>query len=155
MARSVNTIIDSVNFFVESRNAGNILKAVTTATGGLTSADLQNTQQVGGMFFVTFSSLTVNTATLALNINAKDISLGTYFPYLRVSVDGVTNTGPTQWLALLYVGAVTQTTVVNTNVQTVGMPLPGTFQVVSSLTITTSASQTGSLTYQVDYAKVM
>lgn len=154
MARDVSTPIDSLNFFIESRNVGNLFNVTTTATGGLSSADIFNTQQVGAMFFITVASITVNTATLRLNINAKDISAGTYFPYVAVSVDGISNTASLQYVGLLYVGAVS-TSNVNANVQLIPMPLPGAFQVVSSLTITTSASQTGSLSYRVDYAKVM
>jgi hypothetical protein len=156
MARAVQTAIDSLNFFVESRNAGNIIVGQSTA-GALspTSLDQVNTDQHGAMFFITVSSISVNTATLALNINAKDVQSGTYFPYVRVSVDSVTNTGPSQELVLMYVGAVVQAGIVNSNVQAIGMPVPGTFQVVASLTITTTASQTGSLTYSVDYGKVM
>jgi hypothetical protein len=154
MSRAVQTAIDSLNFFVESRNAGNIIVGQSTA-GALspTSLDQINTDQKGAMFFATFSSVSVNTATLALNINAKDAQSGTYFPYIRASMDG-TSSIPGQWMAVVYAGAVA-TTVVNTNVLTIGMPIPGTFQVVASLTITTTASQTGSLTYSVDYSKVM
>ncbi len=156
MARAVNTVVDSLNFFVESRNVGNIFNVITTATGGATSADIINTNQVGGMFFITFASVTVTGATLALTIQAKDISTSTYFPYVRLSVDGVTVAGPLQNIALLYVGAVTQTTVVPSTVQTVGMPLPGVFNVVASLTISnTTATMSGTASYRVDYAKVM
>jgi hypothetical protein len=156
MARAVQTAIDSLNFFVESRNVGNIINAVTTAGAtGVNSADQVNTDQKGAMIFVTFSSVTVNTATLALTINAKDVSAGTYFPYIRVSVDGITNTGPGQWLGIVYMGADSASPFLKANTAVIGLPIPGTFQVVSSLTITTSASQTGSLTYKVDYANLM
>lgn len=166
MARSVNTVIDSVNFFVESRNVGNIFNAVTTATGGLNSGDIQNTNQVGGMFFITLASISVNSATLNLSILAKDVSAGTYFPYVQVALSALAATSSLQYTALFYVGATStpgssgaQSAVfsgaVNGNVVNIGMPLPGTFEVVSSLTLTTTASQTGSLSYRVDYAKVM
>jgi hypothetical protein len=156
VARSINSVIDSLNFFVESRNAGNIFNVVTTATGGATSADLQNTAQRGGLFFITFASVTVTACTLALNINAKDVQSGTYFPYIRVSCDGVSVGGPLQNMALVYVGAVTQTSVVPGTVQTVSMPLPGTFQVVSSLTISnTTATMSGTVSYSVDYGKIL
>ena len=165
MARAVNTAVDSLNFFVESRNVGNIFNVITTATGGATSADIINTNQVGGMFFITFASVTVTGATLALNINAKDISTSTYFPYCRVSVDGVTlGVTAAQYIALFYVGAVSTpgTTGINIgaalagNVANIGLPLPGTFQVVSSLTISnTTATMSGTTSYRVDYAKIM
>lgn len=164
MARSVNTIIDSLNFFVESRNVGNIFNVLTTATGGATSSDISNTAQVGGMFFITFASVTVTGATLALNINAKDISASTYFPYCRVSIDGVSVAASTQYSALFYVGATSTPGATGTNIgaamagniANIGLPLPGVFQVVSSLTISnTTATMTGTTSYRVDYAKVM
>jgi len=165
MSRAVQTAIDSLNFFVESRNAGNILNVVTTATGGATSADLINTDQRGGMFFITFASVTVTGATLALNINAKDVQSGTYYPYCRVSVDGVTaGVTAAQYIALFYVGAVSTPgsnginigAAMAGNVANIGLPLPGTFQVVSSLTISnTTATMSGTASYTVDYAKVM
>ena len=40
MARDVSTIIDSLNFFVESRDFGNVFDIATTATGGAISADI-------------------------------------------------------------------------------------------------------------------
>jgi len=165
MARSVQTAIDSLNFYVESRNAGNVLSVLATATGGATSADLINTDQRGGMFFITFASVTVTGATLALNVNAKDVQSGTYYPYCRVSVDGVTS-GVTaaQYIALFYVGAVSTpgSSGINVgaamagNTTNIGLPLPGTFQIVSSLTISnTTATNSGTVSYTVDYGKVM
>jgi hypothetical protein len=164
MARAVQTAIDSLNFFVESRNAGNIINVLATATGGATSVDLINTDQRGAMFFVTFASVTVTGATLALNFNAKDVQSGTYFPYARVSVDGVSVTASTQYMALFYVGATSTPGSNGTNIggaaagnaTYVGLPMPGTFQVVSSLTISnTTATMTGTISYSVDYSKVM
>jgi hypothetical protein len=164
MARAVQTAIDSLNFFVESRNAGNILNVTTTATGGATSADLINTAQRGAMFFITFASVTVTGATLALNINAKDVATSTYFPYCRVSIDGISVGASTQYTALFYVGATSTPGAVGSNigsamagnVTNIGLPLPGTFQIVSSLTISnTTATMSGTVTYSVDYGKVM
>jgi hypothetical protein len=164
MARDVSTIIDSLNFFVESRDFGNVFDIATTATGGSTSADIQNTAQVGGMFFITLASITVNSATLALNINAKDVGEGTYFPYARVSLDGLTASSSLQYVALFYVGAVSTPGAsgvgiagsINGNVVNFGLPLPGTFNVVSSLTIgAVTATNSQTMSYEVDYAKVM
>jgi hypothetical protein len=163
MSRAVQTAIDSLNFFVESRNAGNIINAVTTATGGANSGDLINTAQRGGMFFITVASISVNTATLLLSINAKDVASGTYFPYAQIQLGSLVPGASLQYSALFYVGATstpgaTGGGIVGTmsgNVANFGLPLPGTFQVVSSLAVTTTASQTGTLSYSVDYAKVM
>ena len=163
MSRAVQTAIDSLNFFVESRSVGNIINAVTTATGGITSADLINTAQRGGMFFITIASISVNSATLQLSINAKDVAAGTYFPYAQVVLAALAPGSSLQYTALFYVGATSTPGAVGTgiagtvngNVVNFGLPLPGTFNVVSSLSLTTTASQTGSLSYSVDYGKVM
>lgn len=154
MARAVNTAIDSLNFFVESRNVGNISNVATTATGSFTSPDQANTQQRGGMFFITAASVTVNTATVQFSILAKDVSASVYFPYIKVSLDGLNQT-TTQGIILLYVGAVPQAGIVDPSVTTIGMPLPNVFQVVTSLSITTTASMSGTVSYKVDYSKVM
>ena len=164
MARAINTIIDSLNFFVESRNVGNIINVVTTATGGFNSGDLINTDQQGAMFFITLASVSVNSATLGISILAKDISASTYFPYARVSLDGLTASSSLQYTALFYVGATSTPGAsgvgiagsINGNVVNFGLPLPGTFEVVSSLTLgAVTATNSQSLSYKVDYAKVM
>jgi hypothetical protein len=164
MARDVSTIIDSLNFFVESRNVGNIINVVTTATGGANSGDLVNTDQLGGMFFITVASITVNSATLGLSILAKDVSASTYFPYARVSLDSLTASSSLQYMALFYVGAASTPGAsgvgiagsINGNVVNFGLPLPGTFQVVSSLTLgAVTATNSQTMSYKVDYAKVM
>jgi hypothetical protein len=164
MARAVNTIIDSLNFFVESRSYGNIFNVTTTATGGLASPDIANTQQVGAMFFITVASITVNSATLAFNILAKDVTSSTYFPYARVSLDSLTASSSLQYMALFYVGAVSTpgssgtgiAGSVNGNVANFGLPVPGVFQVVSSLTIGAVTATNGqTISYRLDYGKVM
>jgi hypothetical protein len=163
MARAINTIIDSLNFFVESRNVGNILNVVTTATGGASTGDIFNTQQVGAMFFITLASVSVNSVTLGLAILAKNVSTSTYFPYARVSLDGLTASSSLQYVAMLYIGAAS-TAVGNGSVmslapagstQILAVPVPPVFQITSSLTLTTTASMSGSTSYRVDYEKVM
>lgn len=165
MARAVQTAVDSLNFFVESRNVGNILLATTTATSGITSADQINTDQQGALFFITMASVTVTGATLALNINAKNISTSTYFPWARVSLDGLTASSSLQYMAMLYVGAASTPVAFGTGAPSVGftenmtviaLPVPPVFQVVSSLTISNStATMSGTASYRVDYEKVM
>lgn len=163
MARAVQTAIDSLNFFVESRNVGNIFNVTSTATLGAVSPDQFNTQQVGAMFFITLASVTVNSVTLGIAINAKDISASTYFPYARVSLDGLTASSSLGYVAMLYVGAVS-TAIGNGaamsltpvgNIQILAMPVPPVFQITSTLTITTTASMSGSVSYRIDYEKVM
>ena len=165
MARAVQTAIDSLNFFVESRNAGNIINAVTTATGGVTSPDQINTAQHGALFFVAFASVTVTACTLALNINAKDPAAGTYYPWARVSIDAVSVLTTQNFMALMYIGAASTPAAINgsnmgvsftENMQIIPLPVPPVFQVVSSLTISnTTATMSGTVSYTVDYSKVM
>lgn len=165
MARAVQTAIDSLNFFVESRSHGNVLTATTTATGGITSADLVNTDQRGALFFITLASITVNNATLAININAKDLANNTYFPWARVSLDGLTASSSLQYMAMLFIGAASTNSSFgnlpppvgfNENLTTINLPVPGTFQVVSSLTIGAVTATNGqTMSYSVDYSKIM
>lgn len=163
MGRAVQTAIDSLNFFVESRSVGNLLNAVSTATLGLVSSDQINTAQKGAMFFITIASVTVNTVTLGIAINAKDLATNIYYPYARVSLDGLTASSSLEYTAMLYVGAAS-TAVGNGaamafnpagNIQILPMPVPPVFQITSTLTITTTASMSGSVSYAVDYEKVM
>jgi hypothetical protein len=153
MARAVQTAIDSLNFFVESRNAGTVISAVTTATGGAISADQFNTAQKGAMFFITGTSVTADTTNMTFSINAKDPVTGKYFSYLTAPV--VITSTTNQAMILLYVGAVATTTFVNSNVQAViDMPLPNVFQITTTLSVT-NVSGSGTISYSVDYSKVM
>jgi hypothetical protein len=163
MPRDISQVVDSLNFFIESQNVGNLINVTSTATLGAVSPDQTNTQQVGAMFFIALASVTVNTVTLGVAINAKDVSSGTYFPYARVSLDGLTASSSLGYIAMLYVGAAS-TAVGNGaamslapagNIQILPMPVPPVFQITSTLTITTTASQSGSVSYRVDYEKVM
>jgi hypothetical protein len=163
MARAVQTAIDSLNFFVESRNVGNIFTVISTATLGGVSPDQINTQQKGAMFFITLASISVNTATLGIAINAKDVSANAYFPYARVSLDGLAVGASLQYIAMLYVGSSSTAVGSGTgiavapagNTQILPMPVPAVFQITSTLTITTTASQSGSISYSLDYEKIM
>ncbi len=153
MARSVNTIIDSLNFFVESRNVGNIITVPTTATGSSNSGDLVNTDQLGGMFFVTFASVTVNTASVTFSILAKDVSASVYFPYVSQTLN--VSSATLKSTILLYVGAVATTTYVDPSVTLINMPVPNVFQATVTVSIATTASMSGTVAYKVDYSKVM
>ena len=167
MARAVNTIIDSVNFFVESRNVGNIINAVTTATGGADSGDLINTAQRGALFFITTASVTVNGADLTINILAKNVSASTYFPWAKMTISGLTATATNQFMALLYAGALGTTVSVGnaTAVMTaslteameiINMPVPAVFKVVTSLSLGAVTATNGqTMSYRVDYEKIM
>ena len=156
MARSVNTAIDSLNFFVESRNTGNIILSSATVSAAGNSGDLINTNQQGAQFFITIASVSVTSATIQLAINAKDVSTSTYFPYIKVSVDGM-SAAAGQGMVTLYVGAVSafglSTAVPNL---LIGLPLPNVFQVVTSMTIaSTTATNSGTASLRIDYSKIM
>lgn len=154
MARAVNTIIDSLNFFVESRNVGNIILASATVSASALSSDQNNTLQQGAMFFVAIASVSVSSATVQLSILAKDVSTSTYFPYAKASVDGL-SAGGAQGMVIFYVGAAAGT-FLNANDTLVNLPLPGVFQVQTSMTISgTTATNSGTASLRVDYAKVM
>jgi hypothetical protein len=152
MGRAVQTAIDSLNFFVESRNAGQVISVVTTGTGSFTSADQFNTAQKGAMFFVTIASVTVSSVNVQFSMNAKDVVTGTYYPYITASL-ALTGATP-QGMILMYVGA-SSLTFAQPGVQAlINLPLPNVFQLVTSLSIG-NTSGSGTLSYSVDYSKVM
>jgi hypothetical protein len=154
MARAVQTAIDSLNFFVESRNAGNIITATATISAAGISPDQTNLAQHGAMFFVALASVSVSSATIQLSINAKDVVSGTYFPYLKASVDGLSAAG-SQGMLVVYPGIVGGG-FLNANNATASVPLPNVFQVVTSMTISsTTATNSGTATLTVDYSKIM
>jgi hypothetical protein len=152
MGRAVQTAIDSLNFFVESRNVGNIANVVTTATGTFISADQVNTAQKGAMFFVAFASVTVNTVSVNFSILAKDVSASVYFPYITQAI-GVTPTTVNSTI-MLYVGAVSGT-FSDPSVSLITLPLPNVYQVVVSLSVATTASMSGTVSYKIDSSKLM
>lgn len=155
MARAVNTVIDSLNFFVESRNAGNILISSATVSASALSADIQNTLQFGAMFFVAISSVSVSSATVQFVMNVKDVSTSVYYPYFKTSVDGLSAGAPGQ-MVMMYVAASAGAPFITGTNQLINLPVPGTFQVVTSMTISnTTATNTGTTTLRIDYAKVM
>jgi hypothetical protein len=154
MARAVQTAVDSLNFFVESRSAGSIIIASATVSGAATSADQQNSQQVGAMFFVNLTSVSVTSATIQMSINAKDPVAGTYFPYVKASIDGL-SAGNTNGMVIMYLGAASAT-FLNADNALITMPVPYIFQVVTSMTISsTTATNSGTTSFTVDYTKVM
>jgi hypothetical protein len=165
MARCVNTIIDSLNFFVESRNVGNIINVVTTATGGADSGDLVNTNQQGALFFITVASVTVQGADLTVNILAKNISASTYFPWAKMILNQLSAAASTQYMAMLYIGgsgtvvsvgnATVMTTSLAENMEIFPLPVPAVFKVVTSLSlgaVTATSGQT--MSYRIDYEKI-
>ena len=157
MARAVQTAIDSLNFFVESRNHGNIISVTATISAPANSGDLTNTIQRGGLLFFTLSSVSVSSATIQVAINAKDETSGVYFPYIKASIDGLTPT-TAQGIMLIYVGAVSAGLDFNPAIPNslITLPLPHIFQVVTSMTISsTTATNSGTASLSIDYEKIM
>jgi hypothetical protein len=152
MARNPTCLADRLELYVQHQDAtSNLVSVTTTATTSLVSSDQQNTFQKGAVFYATFTSVTVNTATLAISVNGKDAVSGLYFPVGRVSIDGVAASG--RYTGIIYPGI--GTTGLPSNVSAVNGILPAVFQVQASLTITTSASMTGALGFTVGMSKIL
>lgn len=128
-----------------------ILNVVTTATGSNTSQNIPSGVQKGAAFYITIGSLTVNTATLGVNINAIDPLTGTAFPFIRASLDGLAANG-TQTL-VVYPGI--NSTLAAATATLIDMPMPANWQLVASLTIATTASMSGTLSYKIGGSKLL
>jgi len=152
MARNPVCLADRVEMYVQHQDSSaNILSATATAATSLTSSDQTNTVQKGAVFYVTVTSLTVNSATLGINVNGKDAVSGAYFPVGRVSIDGVVASG--LYTGIIYPGIGTAGLPANANAAN-GV-LPATFQVQASLTITTTASMSGTLGVRMGMSKIL
>lgn len=153
MARNPTCLSDSVEMYVEHQDVSSSLIAVSaTATTSLTSSDVTNTVHKGVAFYITVSSLTVNTCTIGVNLKGKSAVTGGYFPLARVSIDGINATG--SYSGIIHpsinsaVGSPTGSSATNGVV-------PATFQVQTSVTITTSASMSGTLGLRMDMCKIL
>ena len=96
MARSIQTAVDSADFFVQAQDALTAIIATQSATAGASSpqsADISNRLHRGVAFYITVASVTVNTATLAVNLLGKNAVDGLYYQVGRVSLDGIVTTG--------------------------------------------------------------
>jgi len=152
MARNPHCLSDSVDLYVQHQDAVSNLIAVTaTATTSLTSSDQINTVQKGAAFYVTVTSLTVNSATLGINVNGKDAVSGVYFPVGRVSIDGVAASGV--YTAIIYPGI--GTTGLPANAFAANGILPAIFQVQATLTLTTTAGMSGTLGVKMGMSKIL
>jgi hypothetical protein len=152
MARNPHCLSDSVEMYVQHQDASaNVISVTATATTSLTSSDQNNTVQRGAAFYVTITSLTVNTATIGINVNGKDAVSGVYFPVGRVSIDGVAATGA--YTAIIYPGI--GTTGLPTGAVAANGILPAVFQVQASLTLTTTAGMSGTLGVKMGMSKIL
>ena len=173
MTRAISTAVDQFNLYVANQDinsavlnatatatlgtitstaTNSVLNVSATATGTNTSQVIGNTNQNGLNLFLTISSISVNTATLAVVINAIDPLTGSAFPCVRVSVDGVSNTGPTTQLIQIFPGI--SATLAATNTVQVNNVLPATFNITASMTVVTTAAQTGTLSYKIGGSKL-
>lgn len=152
MARNVVTQVDSADFFVQAQDAAAAVLATLTATSGTTSpqgADTTNRLHRGVAFYITVASVTVNTATLALNLLGKNLVDGGYYVVGRVSLDGIVTTG--NYGVVFYPG-----TPFGGGGPSAGFNFsegPGVltpvFAVQASLTVGTTASMTGTIAYAI------
>lgn len=161
--RAINTAIDEYGLYVEvqdlsllnlnatstNSNTPNIVYATNavivaqaTATGSQASGDLVNTSHRGLQIYADFTGMSVNSATLGVNINAKDPVSGLYLNLTRISLDGIING------AGLLGGQFGPGLPVN-------VQLPRVFQITATLTITTTASMTGTVNYTIGATKLL
>ena len=106
----------------------------------------------GGGVGSQIASVSVNTATLAVNINAIDPLTGTAFPWVKCSIDGISNTAPTQQTIQLFPGI--SATLAAANTIQINNLVPVTFQVAASLTMVTTAAQTGVVSSKIGGSKL-
>lgn len=153
MSRNPTCLEDSLALYVENENFSSavIAEVTGTATTSLTSDDLTNTVHRGVALYITASAVSVNTATLGVNINAKNVSTELYFPVARVSIDGIAAAG--NYTGIIYPGI--GTTGLPTGANAANGIIPRTFQVQTSLTISTTAGMTGTLGLRVDMCKLL
>lgn len=154
MARSVQTQVDSADFFVQAFDATSPIIATQTATNGTgsspQSADITNTLHKGCVLFATIASVSVNTATLAVNFLGKNVVDGAYYFIQRVSVDGIVT--PLSFSFILnpaWSGTGATFSGAGGASAIAGGILPRVFAVQASLTVTTTASMSGTVAYAI------
>jgi hypothetical protein len=154
MARNPTCLSDSVEMYVQHQDAtSNVIAATATVAASVVSADQTNTFQKGAVFYVQISSVSVNTATLAVNVNGKDAISGLYFPVARVSIDGMNVTTASAYTGIIYPGI--GTTGLPANASAANGILPAVFQVQATLSVTTSAGMSGTVSYRVGMSKIL
>src|SRR5215475_363259 len=135
MARSIVTLTDTADFFVQARDAS--LQTVT-ATSTQTGADQQITTQRGIIINPVFSTIAA-TCTARFTIQGKDDVSGLYYTITSLSADALTsanvNTILTGAPIKIYVGY-TGTPISGTAINDI---LPAKIRVVTSITATASA----------------
>lgn len=157
--RAISTLIDRFNLVVEAKDittavlnatatnslnptivaTAALLAISATATGTNNSPIFANANNRGIQLYVNVTSLTVNSATIGLNLMGKDPVTGLLYQVGRVSLDGIVANGQQQ--AQFYPG------ISGTGRDSVA--LPPTVQVQASLTISTTASMSGLLSFTV------
>lgn len=101
MARSISTLVDELDFYADTRDVGAVLTVTATSTGTQNGVDTSNTG-TGALFYVAFTSV-VATATVRVNIQAKDPVSGLYITFASLSLDNVSVTTTANALSALYV----------------------------------------------------
>jgi len=168
MANAVNTAIDKFNLYVEAQDitasvlnatlpnanfpfqtivvtaTNSLLNVAATATSSPTSQTIYNSGNKGLQVYINITSLTVNTVTIGVNLLGKDPVTGALVQVGRVSIDGVAANGEQQ--AQFYPGI--------SGAGRDSVALPPNFAVQASLTISTTASMSGTLSYTVSGSKL-
>lgn len=140
MARGVNTLVDDLDFYVETRDSASAALTITaTASTSIAGATLQNTGP-GGIFYVTFTSIG-STCTCRLSWQGKDPVSGLFYTFASLSLDGlsVTNTVGGQAMNTVYITG-NAVSLGYTNVTMFQFPMPRVFRVYASITVNSTAS---------------
>lgn len=155
MARSIQTAVDSADFFVQAQDITTALLSITaTATSTQNSADQTNRLHKGAVLFINVVSVAATT-TVALNVQAKDPVSGNYVTIGRVSLDGqATNAVGTQALEI-YPGISAQASLGTANTPGgINAALPQTWRVQASITATASQGGAG-VSFSVSASKIL
>jgi len=155
MARSLQTAVDSTDFFVESRDITTALLNISaTATGSNNSADQVNTLHKGVALFINITSIAA-TATIGINVQGKDPVSGNYVTLTRISLDAQATLAATSTSMFeVYPGLTTSVpATVGTN-GALNLALPKTWRVQASITAT--ASQGGAnVGYSISQSRIL
>ena len=131
----MQTLIDSADFFVQSRDIGTpaLLNVTATATGTNVSADQQNTLQKGVCLYVNLTSVAA-TATLGINLQGKDPVSGNYALIARASLDAqATLAAASTSMVQVYPGLTTQASLSGGSA-VLNAVLPMTWRIAVSIT---------------------
>ena len=141
MARGVNTLVDELDFYMETRDiAGSVLTIVSTATQTVNGVTVQQTG-AGAIFYINPNPI-LATCTARYNLIANDPVSGRVFVLASLSLDGLAVTTTGNGFQILYVTPQAATGINGTGatVTTFVQPLPRNLRVQASITVASSAT---------------